>query len=245
MSSHANTPSPCKCGAPKAPGRGQRYCPDCKELSRWRHERKSNTRVVTKRHPCEDCGGIKEPGHGRRVCAKCAAARKRAKAAARKAQRHYCCRMCGVETGIPWATCHVCHLRALYRRKQRMKEYRERYDQRRRKRSKREREIRRMDYRLRAERNGKPVTRKPPNGGVLDNRSQVYRHVTAAPLVPYLRARLSDTPVTVLGEVARVDPDRIDAVARGNATTLSLGSVDRLCVELGVPFSALYGGTEI
>jgi hypothetical protein len=125
-----------------------------------------------------------------------------------------------------------------------MRVYRARYRRRHRRRHARERETRRMDYRLRAERAGKPVTRRTSRP-VMDRSNGAYRHVTAEPLVPLLEARLADTPVTALGEVAQVDPCRIEAIVQGKAATLALGQADRLCVELGVPFSLLYGGTEI
>lgn len=246
MTTHARTPSPCKCGAPKLPGQGQRYCAECKELARWRAERKRSTRVVRKRDPCADCGGIKPPGHGRRVCDKCSAQRRAAKAARRRAKRHYCCRMCGVETGIPWATCRICHLRSRYRRKQRMKAYRASWDRKHRGRQNRaKREARKMDYRLKRERDGKPVTRRPPNGYAPGRYNGAYAQISAEPLLPHLSHRLSDTSSTALGEVANVDPYKIECIVQSKTATIALASADRLCVALGVPFVELYGGVEI
>jgi hypothetical protein len=195
---------PCEnCGAPKVPGQGQRYCAECKELAQWRKEHRERALAVAERHPCEDCGRRKEPGHGRRVCLRCGERRKAAKAARRKAQRRYCCRMCGVETGVPWATCRVCRLRSRLRRKQRMKLYRERYDRKRRRRSsKAARELRRMDYRLKREREGKPVTRRSAKP-VSDRLNGAYAQVSVEPLVPHLERRLSETSSVALGEIAR------------------------------------------
>jgi len=237
---------PCPCGAPKLPGQGQRYCADCREARVWRAERRKVTLTVVSRKPCIDCGGIKEPGHGRRLCTKCVAKRKLARAVRRKAMRHYYCRGCGVETGRPWATCDACHAKAIERRKERMKVYRARWNRthrRRRRMSKVERENRKIDYRLKREREGKPVTRKPPNG-VLKRWDGAYVEVSAAPLLPYLERRLSETPSTVLGEVAKVNPTRLESIVQLKASTIALGAADRLCVELGVPFAELYGGVE-
>jgi hypothetical protein len=237
---------PCEnCGAPKVPGQGQRYCAECKELAQWRKEHRERALAVAERHPCEDCGRRKEPGHGRRVCLRCGERRKAAKAARRKAQRRYCCRMCGVETGVPWATCRVCRLRSRLRRKQRMKLYRERYDRKRRRRSsKAARELRRMDYRLKREREGKPVTRRSAKP-VSDRLNGAYAQVSVEPLVPHLERRLSETSSVALGEIAKVNPTKLESIVAMKATTIAVGAADRLCVELGVPFAELYGGVEI
>lgn len=233
--------TPCQgCGGQKLPGQGQRYCADCKENADWRRKRKRSTRVIQERHPCLACGGRKEPGHGRQYCVRCAAKVYKNRRRWRHHQRY--CRNC--QTPIPSARviCDACKLAALERRRQRQIIYRKRNAaKRRRKLSARDRETRRIRYRLNRERAGRPVTRRSP-GGWRDRGANAQ--ISAEPLLPLLERRLADTPVTVLGDVARVSPYRLEAIVQGKAATLAMQSADRLCVALGVAFESVYGGTD-
>ena len=97
---------PCsKCGGPKPPGRGLRYCaecerkPDyneptqchgcgstdkrpkrqycdeCKALREWRLQTRRKAKRARTRKPCERCGRDKGPGRKKRICDRCRAAR--------------------------------------------------------------------------------------------------------------------------------------------------------------------------
>lgn len=60
-----------KCFEPKPPGRGRKFCDDCREISDW--EIKTRWTAIRRQNgkPCSNCGGPKPHGAGRRFCDKC------------------------------------------------------------------------------------------------------------------------------------------------------------------------------
>lgn len=240
MSSGTHPPrKPCpNCGAKKEPGRGRKYCDSCQESAQWKALRKRAVRANLKRHPCELCGGLKEKGHGRRVCKRCVAAR-------RKPRK---CMSCPAVIVPPARKCQSCKARANLKKREYEKERHRRNraagkftTKKKRRPSIRERERQRIDYRLRAEREGRTVGKPRVNGLLVKTQENRRRHeVDVAPLLPHIRAYVADTGVSTLGELASIRPADITKMLDGALVHIRFAQADRLCIELGLHVDMVY-----
>jgi DNA-binding Xre family transcriptional regulator len=255
-----------RCGQPKGPGRGKRFCDachaayvgqvrrrrcrvcggprapqkqlcdECRQSAKWRHNRLG---VIKRRQPCEGCGGPKGPGARRRYCDRC-----REKRAAPRM-----CERCGIEPPryARAKLCLLCHARAKARNRHHHnhlnREARARgsvYPSDRARRAKAA-EAHRLADRMRRERQGRP--RPPVDAALYAVRyGKGYGRVAvvpAAPLLPFVVYALAHETEAELAERTGISPKRIQDMLNG-APNIALVTADKLCVALGYTLSLVY-----
>lgn len=221
-----------KCGAPKVPGQGQRYCADCKELADWERDRKRKTRVVRDRQPCMICGGVKEPGHGRKFCERCIEQR-----------RHkWVCRGCGVPVPYLRQRCDACKAESRARWAKRAVErhrlYRATHPAPKRKPlTDAQKQDRRMEYRrIKGETGGRRHLSEELYVQRYGNGKSKGNSLPTGPLLS-LCDRLDEDALRRICAQLNINFRRLRREPR-----ISLANADRLCVELGTTLTLVYGG---
>ena len=235
---------PCqKCGEPKRPGRGQKFCEECHENAVWRKQTKYRTRVVLMRSPCEQCGGVKEPGHGRRFCKACRPD---------ELPPRLC--PCGTVIERPLMRCDECKAVTAEREKvkHRVRSRRRRdaaraagttvsaYYPRSEKARLRDNETRRIKKREKAEREGRTIPELP---------DEIYRRrygtgrgrgATRVPAAPLLEL-FEGVELFVMAEAIGVSESFLSRIVHGRITEISIPDADKICQWFGVPLELAYG----
>lgn len=236
MSAHPKTRAPCeKCGAEKMPGRGEKFCAECKELSAWQKARKYKARVVRNRQPCMRCGGVKAPGHGRRYCDACINPNPRL------------CLDCGIQIERPFLKCDACKAVTAEREKA-ANRVRSRERRRRRREAgitqkrnptqlERDKETRRLLRREQRALEGRPLpelTQAEYESRYGHGWAQNNMRLDPAPLRSYLQEVVEAEAVGPFCAGAGVSPRTFWKIVHGEAESVTLMAYDRLCLQLGL-----------